>query len=79
MFLTKKRILDYPDNSQTTKKFSTGKKKFSTGKKNSRPVQKFSTGQKILDPREEISQDQNQFSYCGFASRLMEWYLGLLS
>ena len=32
---------------------------------------KFSTGGKLLDPREEISQDQYEFSNGGFASRLM--------
>jgi len=57
----------------TAPQFSTCKKNFSTGKKTlDRP-------KKILDPGEEISPGQNQFPYCGFASRLMEWYLGLLS
>ena len=34
---------------------------------------------KILDQREQISKDQYQFSKGRFASRLMEWLLGLLS
>ena len=56
------------------------KKNFSTGKKNTRPVKKFlDRSKKILDPREQISKDQYQFSKGGFASRLMERHLGLLS
>ena len=40
-------------------------------------LKKLSAGKKILDPQEEILQNQCQFLKGGFASRLMELHLGL--
>ena len=40
---------------------------------------KFSIGERILDWQEKISQNQYQFSKGGFASRYLEWHLGLWS
>jgi len=59
-----KTILDRPKSSLPVKKFSTDKKILDRRKK-------FSAGGKLLDPPEEVSQDQYEFSNGGFASRLM--------
>ena len=80
-----KTILDWPENFRTTKRILDRQKnsqlprKFLTDKKYSRPARSSRPTEKILDPREEILQDRYEFSNGGFASRLMEGHLGLLS